>query len=212
MADPKFSRRAFSGLAFALAPLSAAEAYVSMLRSFLPPGRLWTAGPDSVLGRLLFAFADEIWRVDVRSNDLIEESHPETTVELLPEYERELALAPAATVAERQANVVAHLIRRQRYRPIDFQTALASLLGQAVGDVVVIERSHAFAVSIGDDREIFRFFIYRNPASPGTYFLASAQELVEKMKPSHTLGHVIESISFLADDPFSLTDRDLLGV
>lgn len=211
MSDPKFSRRAYSGLAFALAPVSAAPQYVGMIRELFPPGRLWTTSAESVLTALHFGSADELWRIDVRANDLMAESHPATTVELLPEYERELGLAPASTVAESQANVVAHLVRRQRYRPVDFQTALAPLLGQASVDVVVIERSRAFVATIDDDREIFRFFIYRDPNEPGDYFIDSAQELVDKMKPSHTSGHVIESISFLCDDEFSLTDRDILG-
>jgi hypothetical protein len=244
---------------------------------------------------------------------------------------------------ERRARVVARLVRRQRYRPVDFQAALAPLLVLDPGQVAVIQRTRAFCVAIGDDREIYRFFVYRDPAlgafsviDPGeagnqgfevitthgvwpvemrarsgttiaisfvdnanftaatvevhdgqrwtgsawvaepstcgvlvtgndtraivlvslieaaingasqlvqvtpnpsddpansvvmadmgssneiavfppgtaTYFLASAQELLDSMAASHTRGHVIESINFLCDDPFSLCDRDLLG-
>jgi hypothetical protein len=71
--------------------------------------------------------------------------------------------------------------------------------------------TQAFAASIDDDPEIYRFFIHRDPASAGTYYLDSAQEIVDAIKPSHTDGHVIESIDFLCDDPYSLCDRDLLG-
>jgi hypothetical protein len=74
-----------------------------------------------------------------------------------------------------------------------------------------LERSVAFAASIGDAREVFRFFIYRDPSLAGTAFIASAQALVDEMKPSHTVGTVIESISALYDDPHTLYDRDLLG-
>lgn len=165
----------------------------------------------SFLLNLFAACADEIGRLEARAYAMIEENDPRTAVELLPEYESELRLDSTGTTAERQARVVAHTIARQRYRPVDFQTALALLLGQAPASVVVLERSHAFAASIGDDREIYRFFIYRDPGLPGTYYLASAQALVNKIKPSHTVGHVIESVSFLCDDPFSLCDRDILG-
>jgi len=165
----------------------------------------------SVLYQVLLACADELARVDSRAYDLLDEADPRTAVELLPEYERELELVAAPSVAERQANVAARIILQQGFRPADFQTALALLLGLAPADVVVIERTRAFCISVGDDRAIFEFFIYRNPALPGTYFLASAQAAVDKMKPSHTLGTVIESVSFLCDDPFSLCDRDLLG-
>lgn len=287
----------------------AAAAYARMLAALLPPGKLWQVTTDSVLGKLLLGLADELARVDGRVDDMLDEADPSTATELLPEYERELDLDEAATDAERRARIVARLVARQRFRPVDFQTALAPLLGQAPEDVVVIERSHAFAVSIGDEREIYRFFVYRDPDAPlvfadftytadatsdsvaqsnhglltgdgpirttnsggglpgglaidtdyyaiyvnddelrvatsranalnnvfiditsagtGThtmidqptttrlatnYFLESAQEQVNRMKPSHTLGQVIESIDFLYDDPFSLYDRDLMGV
>lgn len=192
-------------------PSLPAAAYARMLTALLPPGRLWRLIGDSVLGKVLLAIADELARVDNRAHDLLRESDPTTAIELLPEYEAELGLVAAATIAERQANVVARNVTRQRVRPVDFRLALAPLLGQAAEDVVIIERTHAFAASIGDDREIFRFFVYRDPGLPGDYFVASAQALVDAMAPLHTQGHVIESVSFACDDPFSLCDRDLLG-
>lgn len=165
----------------------------------------------SVLSKLFRGCADELARVEGRANDLLNESLPSLTVELLPEYEAELGLDSTGTDAERIARVVAHVIARQRYRPADFQTALAPLLGLAAASIVVIERTAAQAAAMGDVREIFRFFIFRDPNLPGTYYVTSAQELVDKIKPSHTLGYVIESNNFLTDDPFSLTDRDILG-
>lgn len=188
-----------------------ADAYARMLKGLLPPGRLWRLIGDSLLGQLLLGSADELARVNQRVTDLLNEADPTTATELLPEYERQLTLSPAATLDERRARVVARLVRRQRFRPVDFKTALAPLLAQNAADVVVLERTRAFCVAIGDDREIYRFFVYRDPTLPGTYFLASAQEMVDKMAPSHTIGHVIESISLVCDDPHSLCDRDLLG-
>ena len=167
---------------------------------------------QTVLAKLLAACADEIARIEFRTYDLLDESDPSTADELLPEYERELDLESTGTLAERQARVVARIIARQRYRPIDFQNALASLFGLDPVDVVVIERTHAQAAGMGDDREIYRFFIYRNPTIPGTYYLASAQDIIDAIKPSHTLGYAIESVSFLCDDPLSLCDRDILGI
>lgn len=199
-------------VATAFTPASpVAERYARMMQQLLPPGRIWKL-IGTFLADLFLGCADELARVEGRVNDMLNEADPSTATELLPEYESELDLETAATDEERRARIVARLIARQRFRPVDFQTALAPLLALDPVDVVVIERTHAFAVSLGDDREIFRFFIYRNPALPGTYFLASAQTLVDKIKPSHTIGTVIESISFLCDDPLSLCDRDLLGV
>lgn len=165
----------------------------------------------SVLHKLFEGCADALERIDVRVGDLLDEADPSTADELLPEYERELGLESSGTIEERRARVVSLTVARQRYRPIDFQNALASLLGLNPEDIAVIERTHAQAVAMGDAREIFRFFIFRDPALAGTYFIASAQDLVDKIKPTHTAGYVIESDDFLCDDPFSLTDRDILG-
>jgi uncharacterized protein YmfQ (DUF2313 family) len=185
-------------------------AYARMLSALLPPGKVWRL-VNGTLSDLLLGCAAELSRLDGRISDLLDEADPTTVLELLPEYESELALASTGTNAERQARIVARTIARQRFRPVDFQTALASLLGQLPANVVVIETTHAAAVAIGDVREIYRFFVYRDPTLPGTYYVASAQALVDAIKPSHTLGFVIESNSALYDDPFSLYDRDRLG-
>lgn len=189
---------------------AASEANRRMLASLMPQGKLRLDG-DGVLGSVLLASADELGRVDGRIDDLLNEADPSTAVELLPEYERELDLVAAPSIPERRANIVALTVRRQGFRPADFQQALALLLGQDAGDVVVIERTRAQVIAMGDDREIFRFFIYRDPTLPGTYFLASAQAMVDRMKPSHTAGYVIESTAFKVGDPHSIVGRDILG-
>lgn len=189
-----------------------AEAYARMLKALLPPGKLWRLDPAATLSEVFLASGDELVRVEGRGRDLLRESDPRTADELLPDFERVLGLSSDGTLAERRARVVALLVRRQRFRPVDFQQVLAPILGLDPEDVEIIETSHADSVAMGDEREIFRFFVYRNPALPGSYDLATAQEMVDLMKPSHTLGRVGESTSFLCDDPQSLCDRDLLGV
>lgn len=215
MASGAFSPAAFSPTAFSIA--ADGEPYARMLMALLPPGRLWKL-IGSTLEQFFRACADELARFDLRIGDFLNEIDPSTATELLPEYETELALVAAQTAAERRANIIARLVRRQRFRPADFQQALAQLLAQDPSAVVVIERSLAYISAVGDQREIYQFFIYRDPTLPGTYFLASAQALVADlatqsggMKPSHTKGFVIESINMLYDDAHSLYDRDLLG-
>lgn len=182
-----------------------------MLRQLLPPSKLWRTDDDSILSGILLASGDELVRVSDRAQDLLIESDPRTADELLPEFERELGLVAEGTKEERRARVVAHLLRRQRVRPDDYRQALAPLLGQDAEDVVIIERSRADAIAMDDDREIFRFFVYRDPDAAGTYDLDAAQDVVDTMKHSHTEGHVVESIDFLCDDEHSLCDRDILG-
>lgn len=187
-----------------------ADDYARMLYSLLPPGKVWRV-IGSTLYQLLLGCADELVRLHGRVHDLLDESDPTTAVELLPEYEAEFALTAAATTAERQANVTAATVRTQSYRPVDFQTALALLLAQLAAEVDVIERTLAFVASVGDQREIFAFFVYRDPALSGTYFLASAQAVISAMRPAHTVGYAIESLALACDDAHSLCDRDLIG-
>lgn len=187
-----------------------ADRYQRSMMKLLPPGRIWRF-VGSLLTKLFAGASDELERVDVRAGQLLRESKPANADELLAEYEADLDLAPDGTNAQRVGRVVGRFVARQRYRPVDFQVALAPMLGQLAADVEVIETSHAVAVSMGDDREIYEFFIYRDPTLPNAYDVEGAQALVDKIKPSHTLGHVIESVDFCCDDPYSLCDRDLLG-
>jgi Bacteriophage Mu-like, Gp48 len=191
-----------------------ARDYARMLFSLLPPGKLWRVVGTKVY-QFMLGCADELVRVHDRVTDMLDEADPTTAVELLPEYEADLAIAPpAATVAERQARIVSRKVDRQRFRPVDIQVALAPLLLQDPEDVVIIERDLAYVAGVGDQRAIFEYFVHRDPAaapaSPA-YFLAAAQAELDRVQPSHVKGYVIESVGFLVEDPFSLTDRDLIG-
>lgn len=187
------------------------DSYARMMLALLPPGRLWRLIPQSWLWKFFLGCAEELGRLDARTVDLLDEADPSTADETLPEYEEDLDLPSDGTKDEREARVVAALVARQRVRPSDWQLALAPLLGQDAADVVVIERTPAFAASLGDVREIFRWFVYRDPTLPGAYYIESAQALIDKRDHSHLLGTVIESTAALYDDAHSLYDRDLLG-
>lgn len=191
------------------------QAYARQMIDLLPPGRLWKLIGDTLLRCFFEAAGEELARAHERAQDLLRESLPDQAVELLPEYEEELALVPlpGETEAVRRARVVGLLVSRQRVRPSDYKQALAGLLVQAVADVDLRETSSAAAVASGHPREVYRFFVYRNPAlAGGPGDIGGAQALVDNISHSHVKGHVIQSVNFLCDDPYSLTDRDLLGV
>lgn len=177
----------------------------------LPPGRALKRDTDGLIYATMQGAAEELVRVSGRVEDLFRESDPRQTVELLPDFEAMRGLEPNGTTTERRNRVIAHLLRRSRFRPVDFQTVLAAVLGLDASQIPVIETSRALAVIIDDAQEIYRFFVYRDPGLGGSYDLDSAQDLIDSMAPSHPKGHVIESIDFLCDDPYSLCDRDLLG-
>jgi uncharacterized protein YmfQ (DUF2313 family) len=191
------------------------QAYKRMLRDLFPTGRLWNWAIDSVLDRFLVGAAVELTRLHHRVLNFLAELDPTITAELLAEYEADLEIIPAAgaTDAARRAAVVARRVHRQRFRPADFQLALYLVLGLTqASDVVIVERNAGQAAAMQDEREIYRFFVYRNPALSGTPDLAEAQRIVDDIKPAHTLGYVIQSTNFLCEDPYSLCDRDILGV
>jgi uncharacterized protein YmfQ (DUF2313 family) len=186
-----------------------AAAFASMMRMLLPPGRIWRK--DGAVDDALLACGDELERVVGRGADLIEEADPQTTSELLADFERVLGLSSDGTDAERRARVVAHLIKRQRVRPADYQLILAPILGLDPEDVEIREISRADAVAMADDTQIFRFHVFRDPGLGGTYDIEAAQAVVDAMSHAHVKGYVIEELGMVCDEPTSLCDRDLLG-
>jgi hypothetical protein len=81
---------------------------------------------------------------------------------------------------------------------------------KAEGNVELIEKPLAI-VPAENPEEIFAAFVHREPTDPGSYNLAEAQRTLDRMKLGHTLITVGESDWLLCDDPYSLTDRDVLG-
>src|SRR5678815_253974 len=89
------------------APAPAPDRYARMMLSLLPPGRLWRVAAGSMLYKFFLGIADELDRIDGRGVTLLAESDPRTTVELLPEYERQFDLVATSSEEERRARVVA---------------------------------------------------------------------------------------------------------
>lgn len=189
-----------------------AAAYARTMKALLPPGRLWRLAPDSFLSLVFLAAGDELARISGRAVDIVEEADSSTTTELITDFERELQLPNTGTIEERRLRVVALETRRQRFRPIDVQAALAPYLALDAADVDVIETSRALAIATSNDRAIYLFHVYRNPLLGGVPDIAAAQVVLDEISHSHTKGKVIASTSFKCNDPYSLCDRDLLGV
>ncbi|MCP4448272.1 MAG: DUF2313 domain-containing protein [Myxococcales bacterium] len=188
-----------------------AEAHARVMKKLLPPSRMWSPDPGSLLSLVFLAAGEELARVSGRSADIIEEADSSTTTELIEDFERELLLPSTGTDQERRDRIVALETREQRSRPPDISSALAPYLDLDAADVDVIERSRADAIAIGDDRAIYHFHVYRDPALSGTPDIDSAQAELDKIAHSHTLGRVCESIAFKVGDPYSLVGRDILG-
>ena len=113
-----------------------AEDYRQLLASLLPQGLIWPKDRESNLGKLLAALAEELARIDSRASDLINESDPRTTFELLNEWEAVCGLPEecdysGTTLAERRAALTAKFTSKGGQRPQDY-IDLAAALGYAV--------------------------------------------------------------------------------
>ncbi|WP_028586660.1 YmfQ family protein [Desulfocurvus vexinensis] len=113
-----------------------AQDFQAQLQALQPPGAALPQDMDSTWGQFLAALAGELARVDARSDDLLDEVDPRSTLELLPDWERVCALpdactGDATTLQERRRAVVRVLTARGGQSPAYFQ-AVASELGYSV--------------------------------------------------------------------------------
>lgn len=94
------------------------DLYLNHLVALLPQGTAWPRDLTSKLAGFLGSFAGGLTRAHNRALDLIEEADPQTTVELLTEWERVCGLPDDCTVSfvgtlqERRDAVVAKLRQR----------------------------------------------------------------------------------------------------
>lgn len=94
------------------APAYTADDYLAALQALMPRGRVWPRDPDAVQTDFLSGLAPSCERVSDRANQLLVDGFPETTNELLTEWEQSLGLPdPCAgaspTLQARRAQVVA---------------------------------------------------------------------------------------------------------
>lgn len=110
--------------------------YREQLRALLPPGAALNDEGTGVLTGVLGALAAELARVDASAGTLVDESLPDTTFTLLPDWERVCALPDNCTpagqrIAQRRQAVIARLLGNGT-PSIPYLTALAAQVGYAV--------------------------------------------------------------------------------
>lgn len=91
--------------------------YRAMFQALAPTGLVWPKDEDSEQTKLFHGLAEEWARVDSRLDDLIAESLPTETLEMLSDWERVAGLPgdcsyDSETVAARRAALVSKLTRR----------------------------------------------------------------------------------------------------
>jgi uncharacterized protein YmfQ (DUF2313 family) len=128
------------------------DQYREQLRALLPPGKALDDGGQGTLTQLLDGLAQELARVDARGDALIEESLPDSTLELLADWERNAGLpddcTPAGqTIPQRRSALVARLTGNSGpSKP--YLIALAASLGYTV--TIVNRRARRFRAAMGD--------------------------------------------------------------
>lgn len=124
------------------------DAYVDQLKALLPPGAAWSRALGAILGRPIEAMAEGLARVHARAQQLLAESDPRQTVEMLDDWERIMDLpdpcaGPNPTVDQRRAQVLA------RFRQLGGPSAEALLAFAAdLGVAITIERLGPFRVGL----------------------------------------------------------------
>lgn len=127
-----------------------ADLYHQQLVALLPIGDCWNSDPDSNLGKLLRAMAEEFGRIDGRADVVIGEAFPSTASELLADWESQAGLPDACqslatTVSARRANL-ARKITTEGGQSRDYYIAVAAAIGYTVtiSDLMPYEAGHQF--------------------------------------------------------------------
>jgi uncharacterized protein YmfQ (DUF2313 family) len=121
-------------------------------RALVPTGDAWTRDPRSTWDKLLAGMSSWRGRVEVRADDVLRESDPRSTSELLPEWEEAVGLPDEclpvpASIAERRALVASRLVGEGGGSRRFFVE-----LARAVGYIVTIEESVSDPVRCGTAR------------------------------------------------------------
>lgn len=167
----------------------------------------------------LDAWGDVLDHLDDQIDQLLQEANPSLTGELLSRWEALLGIyrVSGRSAAHRRRIVVQRLRRLPNCTP----ATLAQLLGQVADLTVTIVEPGSFrcdeATSLTDTPDdvldgALVFFVTLDWAAARVSGLSrdELQEEVDTLKPAHVVG-LIRADDFRADDPWSLTNRDLLA-
>jgi uncharacterized protein YmfQ (DUF2313 family) len=132
-----------------LAPLYAVTDYLAAFQRLLPRGRVWHRGWGTVQAEDILTLLPQTVRLNQRAIDVLRETFPCSTSELLPEWEATLGLPDPCigeldTIQQRQAAVCAKFTARGGQSAAYFRQLAASL-----GYAITITTFRPFYVSEG---------------------------------------------------------------
>jgi len=183
--------------------------YLRLLQRLLPTGRAWTRDIDSRLTQLMHGEAEELARIDARSEDLKRERDTRRTLELITEHENDFALPdictdPAETITERRNVLHTKLITLGQQDKTYFIN-----LAAALGYTITITEHRPFWVGysyvgdpVGDQNVIFHWTVSSSYGAETIYFVVGSGAVgdplvrypsltllectINKYKPGHT--------------------------
>ncbi|MCU1276556.1 MAG: Bacteriophage tail protein [bacterium] len=116
--------------------------YLAQLQALLPQGGAWPRDRDATLTALLQAWADELARVDLRGDQIVDEDDVRSTFELLADWERVAGL-PDSCVGAGQTTQQRRAALVQR---------VTSLGGQSRAYFIAVAAALGFAITIDEFR------------------------------------------------------------
>lgn len=122
------------------------EAYTEQLHALLPRGRAWAREPGTGMAALIAAIAQRFAELDGVFSRLLEDIRPNTTVDLLPEWERLVGLpddcsALGAGLLQRRGAVLDKIVSQPNLNPSSYE-ALAAKMG---AEITIAEHDQARA-------------------------------------------------------------------
>ncbi len=187
------------------------QAYANQILSLFPLGPAWDDARTTNLGTLSLAMADELSRVDARSQQLAVDWLPSQSIELLPDWERALALPDncfpdqAQTLEQRQLAAVEKFTRLGLQTPAYFKSLAAHLgynveieeffpfaAGSGLAGTAVIDEDWAYTWKVhiyGQQITVSDFQVGKSTVGEGlrTWGNSLIECVINRQKPAHTV-------------------------
>jgi uncharacterized protein YmfQ (DUF2313 family) len=179
------------------APSFSAADYLGALQALMPRGRIWPRDVTSVQAKVLAGLTKVYEVQNQRAHSLLVDAFPSSTAELLPEWEATLGLTsssagPGASVAARQALVVARLIGANGIAADDF-AGYAALLGYSVtvrGNAPFRCGQSRAGAHVGGVERMFEWIVTAHalPSMPfGDFGPALLQQEMQRLAPPYAV-------------------------
>jgi len=167
--------------------------YRDQLVALLPPGAALLAERNSTLWQLLWGFAGELARVDLRLDDLLKESSMSGADELITEWEQEFGIPEAGTqlattLADRIKTLLAKLVAVGQQDPGYFED-----IADRLGYDIEVEQYQPFFVgfstvgsTVGNLSVLFRWMVWIVITAGMNWNIEKLIYNIKKNKPGHT--------------------------